>query len=58
MTATATEQVDARSRPSSCLPVATACSSWTDLLIPLLCLVVVMTELYYLSQAPLDSDRA
>jgi len=28
---------------------------WTDLLIPLLCLVVVVSELYYLSQAPLDS---
>lgn len=28
---------------------------WTDLLIPLLCVAVVVAELYYLSQAPLDS---
>ncbi len=28
---------------------------WTDLLIPLLCVVVVVSELFYLSQAPLDS---
>ena len=28
---------------------------WTDLIIPLLCLAIVSAELYYLSQAPLDS---
>jgi len=50
---TATEQVALETQPV--LARRDRVFVWTDLLVPLLCLVVVVTELWYLSQAPLDS---